>query len=94
MSQTIFFIYSHARFFTSPKEETYLAHKGASARALVAVACMVCVSVSYDVNVEPAKVVLTRSLSCFFFWRYGFFVFVFLVRSNFFFFTKGPINEN
>ena len=27
---------------------------------------MVYVSVSYDVNVEPAKVVLTRSLSCFF----------------------------
>ena len=48
------------RFLISLKEETYLARKGASARALVAVACMVFVSVSYDVNVEPAKVVLTR----------------------------------
>jgi len=85
VSQTIFFIYSHARFFVSLKEETYLAHKGASARALVAVACMVYVSVSYDVNVEPAKVVLTRFsfevkkkasrenvLCLVFFWRYGF----------------------
>ena len=48
------------RSFVSLKEETYLALKGASARALVAIACMVFVSVSYDVNVEPAKVVLTR----------------------------------
>ena len=55
------------RSFVSLKEETYLALKGASARALVAIACMVFVSVSYDVNVEPAKVVLTRSLVLFFF---------------------------
>jgi hypothetical protein len=82
VSQPFFF---NARFLISLKEETYLARKGASARALVAVACMVFVSVSYDVNVEPAKVVLTRVsfvtkkkvsrenvLFVFFFWRYGF----------------------
>lgn len=94
MSQPFFF---YERFLISLKEETYLARKGASARALVAVACMVFVSVSYDVNVEPAKVVLTRVsfvtkkkvsrenvLFVFFSGDMVFWVFVSLVRSNFF----------
>jgi len=94
VSQPFFF---YERFLISLKEETYLARKGASARALVAVACMVFVSVSYDVNVEPAKVVLTRVsfvtkkkvsrenvLFVFFSGDMVFWVFVSLVRSNFF----------